>query len=166
MKVPFFNYPDVYKKHRSALIKIIDNVGNRGAFIMQNDLKNFEKKIAKYSNCNYAIGVGNATDALEMLLFASNVQKDDEVIICTHTMIATASAISVIATDVGGAREMITDTVNGHLVPPQDPEALAEKLRHCVTYAEERKMIGLQGKRRFDAQFTATHMAQQYCHMV
>lgn len=127
MKVPFFNYPDVYKKHRSALINIINNVGNRGAFIMQNDLKNFEKKISKYSNCNYAIGVGNATDALEMLLFASNVQKDDEVIICTHTMIATASAISA-----NGAKPIPVECGNDHLIDPESVENAITSKTKCI----------------------------------
>jgi len=94
MKIPFFNYPDVYKKYQKDFQRILEDVGNRGAFIMQEDLINFENKIAKFSNCRYAIGVANATDALEMLLKIANIDKGNEVIISTHTMIATASAIA------------------------------------------------------------------------
>jgi glycosyltransferase involved in cell wall biosynthesis len=35
----------------------------------------------------------------------------------------------VIATNVGGVREIVTDGVNGLLVPPHDPEALADAIR-------------------------------------
>ena len=69
MKVPFFNYPAIYKKHKLAFQNIFDEVGTRGAFIAQIDLENFERKIVKYSGSKYAVGVGNATDALEMLYF-------------------------------------------------------------------------------------------------
>ena len=33
---------------------------------MQKELQDFEEEIASYCNVKYAIGVGNATDALEM----------------------------------------------------------------------------------------------------
>ena len=45
MKIPFFNYPSVYKKYKVDFIRILDEVGNRGAFIMQNDLLDFEFEI-------------------------------------------------------------------------------------------------------------------------
>jgi len=93
MKIPFFNYPSVYNDHRDAFIEILDKVGQSGAFIMQSDLEDFEKEIAAYTGAKYAIGVGNATDALEMLLKSAGITDGDEVILSTHTMIATASAI-------------------------------------------------------------------------
>ena len=117
MKVPFFNYPDVYQKYKSIFLEILDDVGNRGAFIMQNDLDNFEKEIAKFSGCNYAVGVGNATDALEMLVQVAGIKKDDEVIISTHTMIATASAISA-----NGAIPVPVECGSDHLIDPKSIE--------------------------------------------
>ena len=42
-KVPFFDYPKAYTDDRDDLIRIIEDVGNRGAFIMQKDLEDFEK---------------------------------------------------------------------------------------------------------------------------
>ena len=40
--VPFFNYPRAYTDDRENLINIFDDVGKRGAFIMQKDLRDFE----------------------------------------------------------------------------------------------------------------------------
>ena len=94
MNIPFFNYPAVYNAYKNDFQRVFEEIGSKGSFIMQNELLDFEKKIANYSNCKYAIGVGNATDALEMLLAASGIGFGDEVIISTHTMIATASTIS------------------------------------------------------------------------
>jgi dTDP-4-amino-4,6-dideoxygalactose transaminase len=75
------------------LIDILEDVGARGAYIMQRDLVEFEKKLATYTNSKYSVGVGNATDGLELAWLAIGLKKGDEVIISSHTMIATASAI-------------------------------------------------------------------------
>ena len=120
MKIPFFNYPAVYDKYRDDFQRILDEVGNNGAFIMQNDLLEFENRIARYSNCNFAVGVGNATDALEMLIAASGIGDGDEVIISTHTMIATASAISA-----NGAIPVPVECGKDHLI---DPKSIIEEI--------------------------------------
>ena len=92
-KVPFFEYPRIFTDHEEDFISILRDIGNRGAFIMQQDLTYFETKLAHFTGAKYALGVANATDALQILLMASDLEKDDEIIICSHTMIATASAI-------------------------------------------------------------------------
>ena len=42
MRIPFFNYPAIYKKYKLDFQKIFEDIGDRGAFIMQNDLAEFE----------------------------------------------------------------------------------------------------------------------------
>ena len=41
--VPFFDYPRIYTDERESLMRIFDDVGQRGAFIMQQDLRDFEQ---------------------------------------------------------------------------------------------------------------------------
>lgn len=91
--VPFFNYPRAYLDDRENLIKIFDDVGHRGAFIMQKDLREFEVNLASYTGASHAVGVANATDGLELAWMAVGLHPGDEVICCSHTMLATASAI-------------------------------------------------------------------------
>jgi dTDP-4-amino-4,6-dideoxygalactose transaminase len=91
--VPFFNYPQVYLNDKENLMKIFDDIGSRGAFIMQKDLEIFENNLATFTGSKFAIGVGNATDGLELSWMAIGLKKGDEVICCSHTMLATASAI-------------------------------------------------------------------------
>ena len=91
--IPFFKYPDLFAPHSKELTEIFQTVSSRGAFIMQDDLSKFEKKLAKYTGVKYALGVANATDAMQLLLKAGGIGNGDEVIFCTHTMVATASAI-------------------------------------------------------------------------
>ena len=93
IKVPFFDYPRLFLDDREDLIKIIEDVGSRGAYIMQQDLKEFENTLAKYTSADFAVGVANATDGLELAWMAIGLHPGDEVIISSHTMLATASAI-------------------------------------------------------------------------
>ena len=94
-KVPFFEYPRLWLDDREKFIEIIDQVASSGGFIMQEALQNFEINLAKYCGVNYSVGVGNATDAMEIYLNALNFDEGSEIIISTHTMLATASAIKV-----------------------------------------------------------------------
>ena len=82
MNVPFFRYPNVYLDHADAYTRIIDEVGRRGAFIMQADLDTFEQRIATYTGAKYAVGVANATDGLQIGLMAADLPAGSEVIIC------------------------------------------------------------------------------------
>tara|TARA_B110000444_G_C18790371_1_gene572151 strand:+ start:288 stop:1394 length:1107 start_codon:yes stop_codon:yes gene_type:complete len=91
--IKFFDYPYLFKEHETALVNIFKDVSSKGAFIMQEELANFEKRIANYVGSKHVLGVANATDAMQLLLKAGGISDGDEVIFCSHTMIATASAI-------------------------------------------------------------------------
>ena len=93
-KIPFFDYPQAYLSDRDDVLKIIDSVSSKGSFILQSELEIFEKSLAEFSNSAFALGVGNATDGLELAWMSVNLQEGDE-IISSHTMLATASAIKL-----------------------------------------------------------------------
>ncbi len=95
-KVPFFNYPQVFTRFEDELTEIILDVCRRGSFIMQQELLDFENNLARFSEANYALGVANATDGLIIALRAANIGKGDEVIFCSHTMVATAASIAMV----------------------------------------------------------------------
>lgn len=92
-KVPFFDYPKLFIYEREEILRTIEDVGRRGAFIMQSDLIEFEARLSAFVGTNHAVGVGNATDGLELAWMALGLKNGDEVIISSHTMLATASAI-------------------------------------------------------------------------
>lgn len=93
MKVPFFNYPKIFSEDEGKILEIVSDIIRRGAYILQQDLVDFENAIAKYVGAKYCVGVGNATDGLWMLCRAAGLKEGDEAIFCSHTMIATASGI-------------------------------------------------------------------------
>ncbi len=93
--VPFFEYPRLWTDDREDFLSIIDNVSSSGGFILQQAVFDFENELAEYAKTNYSIGVGNATDGMEIFLEAIGINSGDEIIISSHTMLATASAIKV-----------------------------------------------------------------------
>jgi len=93
--VPFFEYPRLWLDQREDLLSIIDDVSSTGGFIMQKAVSDFESELADYAGVNYSVGVGNATDGMEIFLEAIGLKPGDEIIISSHTMLATASAIKV-----------------------------------------------------------------------
>jgi len=115
--VPFFDYPAVFGSHELDFQRIFTDIGRRGAFIKQKDLEEFENAIASYLGVSCALGVGNATDGLEVALLASGIQPGDEVILSSHTMVATAVAIHF-----AGATPVPVECAADHLI---DPAAVA-----------------------------------------
>lgn len=93
LEIPFYRYKYLYKIYGKKIIKIINRVASGGRYIMQKELTEFEKNFSNFTGSKYCVGVSNATDGLQMLLMASGIKKDDEVLVSMHTMIATASAV-------------------------------------------------------------------------
>ena len=93
--VPFFDYPRLWSDDKEEFLSIIDHTSSAGGFIMQKAVSDFELELANYSSANYSVGVGNATDGMEIFLEAIGINPGDEIIISSHTMLATASAIKV-----------------------------------------------------------------------
>lgn len=116
--VPFFNYSHVFLQEREALLRIIDEVASRGAFILQHELTIFERNLAKFLEASYVVGVGNATDALLLALRAAGIRPGDEIILSSHTMIATAAAIHF-----AGAIPIPVDCGRDHLIDTNAAEA-------------------------------------------
>ena len=117
-KVPFFDYPRLWTDRKEELIDIIDKTASSGGFIMQDSLFNFEKSLNNYVNSSHSLGVGNATDAMEIFLQAIGLEEGDEVIISSHTMIATASAIisaggTPVPVDIGSDGLIDVDSMSG-----------------------------------------------------
>ena len=95
-QIPFFNYPYLFESREDDLTEIFKDVGKRGAYILQKDLTDFETNLAKYCDVKYAIGVANGTDAIWLALEAAGIGEGDEVILSSHTYIATAGAVAFV----------------------------------------------------------------------
>jgi L-malate glycosyltransferase len=67
---------------------------------------------------------------------------------------AMARRVAVVASDVGGIPEVVTDGVDGLLVPPAEPEALAAAILRLVRDADLRRRLGEAGHRTVAERFS------------
>jgi glycosyltransferase involved in cell wall biosynthesis len=72
----------------------------------------------------------------------------------TALMEAMASGCAVVATDVSGTSELVTDKSLGRLVPPQDPRALAAAIRELLGNADLRTNLARRAREKVLADFT------------
>jgi len=117
MNVPFFRYPHVFAEARGDIERALVRAAEAGAFIMQEDLRQFERELAAFCGVGWAIGVGNATDGLEFGLRAAGIGPGDEVLLPSHTFVATASAVVAV-----GATPVFVEIGPDHLMDPADLE--------------------------------------------
>ena len=109
--IPFFNYAALFANEEAELMPIIHDVLRRGAYIMQKDLLQFEVNLASYLGVKHVIGVADGTVALMMALRAAGIKPGDEVIVPSHTFIASAAAITHV-----GAKPVLADCGLDHLI--------------------------------------------------
>ena len=121
-QVPFFNYPVLFSQDETELIPVIHDVLQRGAYIMQKDLFEFEENLEKYLGVKHAIGVADGTMALIMVLRAAGIGSGDEVILPSHTFIASAAAIHHV-----GAKPVLADCGSDHLIDTKSAEKIINK---------------------------------------
>ncbi|MBF0489126.1 MAG: DegT/DnrJ/EryC1/StrS family aminotransferase [Candidatus Omnitrophica bacterium] len=94
MSVPFIDF----KEQNSLIQPEIDagfkKVFEKGDYILGEQAHLFESAFSKYCEAQYGVGVNSGTDALHLAMAALDIGDGDEVIVPTHTFIATALCVS------------------------------------------------------------------------
>jgi glycosyltransferase involved in cell wall biosynthesis len=75
---------------------------------------------------------------------------------------ASAAAVPVIATAVGGCPEVVEDGLTGHIIPPGDPGAIAQRLLQTLSNEARRLEMGQRGRLKIQQEFTFTAQAARY----
>lgn len=75
---------------------------------------------------------------------------------------AMASELPVVASAVGGIPDLVTDGVTGKLVPPRDPETLAQALAAYATDSETARLHGAAGRARVEQHYSMGAMLGAY----
>ncbi len=94
--------------------------------------------------------------ALDMLLLPSREEPFGRALIE-----AMALGVPVLATSVGGPREIIQDGVQGRLLAPEDPRAWAEAVRDIAADPELAARMGAAGRARVEEAFSAGRHCEQ-----
>lgn len=116
LMIPFFNYPFVYKQYQDKISQALTDVLERGAFILQKEVEEFENEVKDFVGAKYCVSVGNGTDSLYLALLAAGIKCGDEVIMASHTYIATAAAAHF-----AGAKPVLVECLPDRMI---DPEAI------------------------------------------
>jgi dTDP-3-amino-3,4,6-trideoxy-alpha-D-glucose transaminase len=91
--VPLFDPATPLAGLRRRLGEAIDDVLDRGQFILGPEVGAFEEELAAYLGTDHAIGVANGTEALTIALRALGVGPGDEVVVPSFSFYASAEAI-------------------------------------------------------------------------
>ena len=94
MKVPFLDLRAPYEELRTDLDAAVQRVLSSGWYLMGPELEAFEAEFAAYCGNTHCVAVGSGCDALELSLRAMGVGPGDEVIVASHTFIASWVAVS------------------------------------------------------------------------
>jgi D-inositol-3-phosphate glycosyltransferase len=105
----------------------------------------------------FAGDVGKFMSALDIFVLPSDCEPFGLVMIE-----AMARGVPVIATDSGGAPEIVIPHETGLLVPPQNPEALAEAIHYLMCHPMERMQMGETARIRVQERFDRGTMIKAY----
>ncbi|MEX2590860.1 MAG: DegT/DnrJ/EryC1/StrS family aminotransferase, partial [Chitinophagales bacterium] len=97
MNIPFLDVPGINTRFEEAFLKKTKEIIGSGAFILGKHVAEFEKAFASYCGTKHAIGVGSGLDAIRLILMGymemGLLKKGDEVIVPSHTYIATVMPV-------------------------------------------------------------------------
>lgn len=79
---------------------------------------------------------------------------------------AMSCGLPVVTTDVVGCRALVKDGVNGFLVPPRDPVALADAIERLAGDPDLRAKLGQAGRRMAIEQFSNRQVLPQYTQLL
>jgi dTDP-4-amino-4,6-dideoxygalactose transaminase len=80
----------------AEIMQAVERVASRGAFILGQEVLDFEAAFAVYCETEHAIGVSSGTEAIVLVLRALGIGAGDEVVVPANTFFATAEAVSLV----------------------------------------------------------------------
>jgi dTDP-4-amino-4,6-dideoxygalactose transaminase len=104
LEVPFFDLEEQYKDIREEVLLATKDVFDSQRFVLGPQVEELERRVARYCQCEYAVGVSSGSDALLVSLMTAEVGVGDLVITTPYTFFATVGAVVRV-----GARPVLVD---------------------------------------------------------
>lgn len=108
-QVPFLDLKAGYVEIQAEIEDALLRASRSGWYIGGTEVELFEQDFANYTNAAHCVGVGNGFDALCLALRALDIEEGDEVIVPSHTFIATWLAVN----SVGATLVPVEPSVDG-----------------------------------------------------
>lgn len=134
--IPLGDLKREYAQIRAEIDGAIERVLRRGWFVLGEEVEAFEIEWAAYCGAAHAVGVGNGTDAIEIVLRAAGIGRGDEVIVPALTAAFTALAVSAagatpVFADVDPARYTLDPAAFEAAITPRTQAVLPVHLYGC-----------------------------------
>ncbi|MBF0511224.1 MAG: DegT/DnrJ/EryC1/StrS family aminotransferase, partial [Candidatus Omnitrophica bacterium] len=94
MSIPFIDFKEQNRLIQDEVDAGFKKIFEKGDYILGEQARVFEAAFSQFCEVKYGVGVNSGTDALHLALLALDVKDGDEVIVPTHTFIATALCVS------------------------------------------------------------------------
>ena len=92
--IPFLSLKDVNNRFRGEIDSRIKTILDRGWYLQGEENNTFAKNFAAYCGTEYALGVANGLDAINLIIRGYGFGAGDEIIVPANTFIATILAVS------------------------------------------------------------------------
>lgn len=143
----------VLEKYRNVKFFIVGEGGlelELKALVQKKGLQNY------FVFTGYRSDIPKILSAFEIMVMPSLFEG-----LCFAVIEASAMGVPVIATKVGGMQCSVIDRKTGLLVPPRNPQALANAILWMLERPEEAKEMGQAGRNHFEELFTQGRMIEK-----
>lgn len=94
MKVPLLDLEAHHRPIQERLLKAVQDVVEKQAFIQGPQIQKLEQRVAAYGGAKFAVAVSSGTDALLVALMALDIGPGDEVVTSAYSFFATAGVVA------------------------------------------------------------------------
>ena len=125
--------------------------------------ENLERKVKELGLERAVIMTGHRTDvpALLSITDVSCLVSDSAEGVPQTVTQSLAMGKAVIGTNVGGIPELIVDGVTGYLIPPEDPDILADRILALLNDPAKAQAMGRAGRRLIEERYTCEIMVER-----
>lgn len=121
-QIVFNDFSLLWQEVRKDTLRAIDRVGKNGQYILGEEVKSFEKKLAEFWGLPYAVTCGNGLDAIEICLRCLNLKPEQKVI--TTPLSAFATSLAILR---AGGQPVFVDTDQRGLIDLEKVEQMLQK---------------------------------------